>query len=103
MTTPDQTKILIRIAEACGWHKEDKLWISATAEAWADEWHLPFQTLDQIQQAVLSQSEEFQREFAEALNRKAVALPMYSYIPLHHQLTALDWATAFVETLERMK
>ena len=64
-----------------------------------------FDTIDSILEAVLMQSEKFQREFAKALQVRCNDFPGFDddRFYLFHQLTPADWRRTFVETWEKMK
>ncbi len=105
-----QEKCII-VAEKCGWKfvKRNKL---NRATLFADRWKAPdgcyypdlsyFNSLDSIRAAVLSQDEEFQREFNKRLFNKCTNINEYSE-PTIWKLTALDWLDCFVETVEALR
>ncbi len=64
-------------------------------------------SIDAMQKAVLAQDNDFQCRFAELITMRsphhACEDETEGYIVLFHQLTASDWADAFIEVLEGRK
>jgi hypothetical protein len=95
------TEMQIKIAEACGWKElKDKGSHVVGKLCSPDFSHVPhyLNSLDAIQSAVLAQDEEFQAHFDIKLQRiEDVTNERHL-----HQLTARDWAEAFIETLRQL-